>query len=309
MQLNRILIIILLLFPFSCSSADLVRLFRNVNLEKKGIHVRLAYVPRGLYEKPFIIKFDNLLHTISDGTVTVNAFNVYTVGNYDKVPPGDDPSVTNFLDPTSPFKDAWFGVYIIVDDELSAGRRFILGNPHGMPGDPDNLNDNALLLLPALDQKIIVWSTRESQKGYTWEQFNSEFHFTVQKGTRVTADNIIDRRGRTWRKLTGSFDTIAALTDIDKTRMGRFSSIRAYVGLPEPSVYNIVPPWHSVIIRGSIAARYFPCTETPFWAVVYYNGSAFITKSGAEVDYWETGKLRGLLEKMFNGLEIDCASP
>ncbi len=303
----RALVIISLLFTISCTSADVVRLFRNVNLEKKGIHLRLTEIPRGLYEKPFKIKFDNLLHTISNGSVTVNAFNVYTVGNYDKVPPLDKASVTNFLDPLSPFKDAWFGVYIILDDELSAGRRFILKNPHGSPGDPANLNDDSLLLLPALDQKIIVWSTKETQGGYSWEQFNKEFYFTVRKGTRVAAENISDRHGRSWRKLTGSFDTIAALTDIATTRMGRFSSIRAYVGLPDQSVYAVVPPWHPVIIRGSIAARYFPCTETPFWAVVYYNGSAFTTNDGMKVDNWESGELRRHFEKMFDGLEIECA--
>jgi hypothetical protein len=307
MRLNRALIIIPLIFAISCTSADIVRLFRNVNLEKKGIHLQLTTIPHGLYKKPFIIQFDNLLHTISDGAVTVNAFNVYTVGNYDKVPPQDDASVANFLDPSSPFKDAWFGVYIILDDELSAGRRFILKNPHGLPGDLANLNDDSLLLLPALDQKIIVWSTRENQKDYSWEEFKKEFHFNLQSGSRVAAEITTDRQGRSWRKLTGSFDTIAALTDITITRMGRFSSIRAYVGLPDSSVYAIVPPWHPVIIRGSIAARYFPCTRTPFWAVAYYNGSAFTTNNGMKVDNWETGGLRRLFEKMFDELEIECA--
>ncbi len=307
MRNARNIILTLLFLSISCSSADVVRLFRNVNLEKKGIHVRLAYVPRGMYEKPFMIKFDHLLNSISDGSVIINAYNIYTVGNYDKVSTLHTESVTNFIDPLSQFKDSWFGVYIIVDDELAAGRRFILKNPHGMPGDADNLKDESLLLLPALDQKIIVWSTHENQKNYSWNRFNNEFRFAVKEGIRVKSEFITDPLGRSWRKLTGDFDTTAALTDTGLTRMGCFSSIRSYVGLPSNAVYKMVTPWHSVVIKGTIVARYFPCHTTPFWAVVYYNGSAFTTKNGKSVDNWKHGDLKEKLEKMFTELEIGCS--
>ena len=67
-----------------------------------------------------------MLRDISDGAVRVRAYNMYTVGNYEKLSPPSIQDVTNFLDPTCKFKDTWFGVYIILDDEKALGRRFIL---------------------------------------------------------------------------------------------------------------------------------------------------------------------------------------
>ncbi len=165
----------------SCSPADVVRLFKNVNLEKKGIHVKLSYIPRGMHPEPFVIKFDRMLADISDYAVQIMAYNIYTVGNYDKIQPRSNTGVSNFLDPDCKFKDAWFGVYVIIDDDYTLGRRFILKNPHGRPDDLSNLNDRSLLLLPNLDQKIIVWSTHQNQKNYTWPDFIREFYFNMKK--------------------------------------------------------------------------------------------------------------------------------
>jgi len=307
MRIKKVPLIMLLLIFVSCSAADLARLVRNVDLKKLGIHVRLAGVPAGIYEKPFMIKFDTMLRDISDGTVMIRAYNVYTVGSYEKVSSPCLQDVTNFIDPTSRFKDAWFGVYIILDDENGLGRRFMLANPAADPAYLANLNDRSLLMLPELDQKIILWSSHQNQDGYTWEKFSAEFSFARHEGSPLKVETISDRSGRLWRRLTGDFDTRSALTDTSLTDMKLFSSIRNYVGLPTKEVYNLVDTWHPIVITGSIAARYFACAGTPFWAVAYYNGSAFTTKQGRRVSTWDQTDLRKELEKMFNDLEIDCA--
>jgi hypothetical protein len=291
----------------SCSAADVVRLFKNVNLDKKGIHVKLSYIPRGMHQEPFVIKFDRMLWDISDGAVRVMAYNIYTVGNDDKIQPGPNTDISNFLDPYSKFKDAWFGVYAIIDDDYTLGRRFILKNPHGEPDDLSNLNDQSLLLLPNLDQKIIVWTTHQRQKNYTWLDFDREYYFTLKKNTTLRTETIADRLGQSWHKITGDFDTVAALTDINVADMKLFSSIRNLVGLPDARVYTLVNPWHTVTIKGSVLTRYFRCSEKCFWAVVYYNGSAFIAKNGRHIDNWEQTDLRSIFNSMFDKIEIGCA--
>ncbi len=306
MRLKKFPLIMLLLLFVSCSAADLARFVRNVNLEKLGVHVRLAGVPAGIYEKPFMIKFDSMLSDISDGVVMIRAYNVYTVGSYEKVADPCIQNVTNFIDPTSKFKDAWFGVYIILDDEKGLGRRFMLADPGGDPADLANLNDRSLLMLPELDQKIILWSSHQNQDGYTWEKFSADFRFTRREGSELKIETIFDRRGRSWRRLTGDFDTRSALTDTALTDMKLFSSIRNYVGLPTEEVYKQVDPWHPIVITGSIAARYFACSGAPFWAVAYYNGSAYTTKQGKQISTWSQTDVRLVLEKMFDDLEIDC---
>src|SRR4030042_718414 len=87
MRYKKLAMIAAVAVLFSCNAADVTRLFKNVNLEKMGIRVNLSNVPPGLYDKPFIIKFDKLLRDISNGAVRVKAYNVYTVGNYDKILP------------------------------------------------------------------------------------------------------------------------------------------------------------------------------------------------------------------------------
>jgi hypothetical protein len=288
--------------------ADLAHVFKDVNLEKKGIRIKLHRVPTGLYREPFIVAFDKMLSDISDEAVRIRAINLYTVGNYDKLSPRSIREVSNFLDPTCKFKDTWFGVYVIMDDRENLGRRFILKDPGGKPDDLDNLNNRSLLMLPALDQKIIVWSSHQHQAGYTWERFIREFHFDVRKDTKLTAETVTDRHGRAWRRITGSFTTNAALTDTARTNMSLISSIRSYVGLPNSEVYARVKPWHALIIRGSISARYFRCSDTAFWAVAYYNGGAFYDTAGRFIDNWEQTDLRKVLETMFDDLEIGCVN-
>lgn len=114
------LIFIAIVTPLiSCSVADLVRRVRNVDLETQGIVVKLSWTPPGMYEKPFMIEFDSLLNEISNGAINIHSYNIYTVENYDKQPGISISGVTNFLDPNSRIKDAWFGLYVIIDD--SAG--------------------------------------------------------------------------------------------------------------------------------------------------------------------------------------------
>lgn len=290
-----------------CGPADIARLFKNADPEESGIHVRFDRVAPGLYREPFSIRFDRMLSGISHGRVLVTAYNIYTVGNYQKTTPGADPHVSNFLDPESKFKDAWFGVYIILDDDIGMGRRFILADPHGKPDDLANLNERSLLLLPELDQKIIVWSSHQNQENYTRADLDREFYFYRKKGSRLETNILTDRRGMSWRSITGDFETMAALTDTGKTGMKLFSSIRNYIGLPSAAVYERVGPWHPVLIRGRVLARYFRCSGAFFWAVVYYNGAAFTDRSGRRVDNWRDTDLRAVFDEMFQNMQIGCA--
>jgi len=292
----------------SCSTDTTVRLFRNVNLENMGIHLKLNNVPKGLHDEPFVIKFSNILYNFSDGAVDVTAYNAFTVGNREKTSPQSIESVSNFLDPFSKFKDTWFGVYILIDDLRGKGKKFILNKPDGSPDEEINLNVQSLLTLTAIDQKLITWSTHQNQKDYGWNDFEREFYFHIRKGTGIKQESVSDRRGRKWYKYSGEYETIAALTDIEKTDMSLFSSIRAYMGLPDTEVYKSVNPWHPLVIKGSICVRYFNCSNVKFWAVVYYNGSAFKNKNGMQIDTWLNTDLQHVLSTMFESLEIDCVS-
>lgn len=306
MRFIRLAVIAALGLCVSCSFADFAQMFKNVNLEKQGINLKLVNVPKGLYQTPFIIQFDKMLSDISDGEVQIKAYNVFTVGNYDKISPQSIKDVTNFLDPTCKFKDTWFGVYIVMDDSGELGRNFILKDPSGKPDDLNNLKDRSLLMLPELDQKIILWSSHQHQSNYSWEQFKKEFHFPIRKGTALKTEIVTDKQGRSWYKITGEFDTNSALTDTALSDMSLFTSIRSYIGLPNAAVYARVPPWHDLIIKGSIMTRYFKCNDIAFWAVVYYNGGAYYDKTGRFVDNWKTTDLRMVLDKMFQDLQLDC---
>ena len=174
----RIWICAAMIAAVSCTAADVTRTVKNVNLGRKGIHLRMRFVPEGMHREPFVIQFSEYLHKISGGKVVVDAYNVYTVGDFRKVEADTLPGVSNFLDPNSKFKDAWFGVYLILDDDRTYGRRFMLRDPRGRPDAIENISDDAVLLLPALDQKIIVWSSHHGHEGYTMDNLEKEFHFT-----------------------------------------------------------------------------------------------------------------------------------
>lgn len=296
----------ILITASSCDFSDVVRFIKNINIEKEGIRLSYGYVTSGMYQKPIIIRFNDMLKETSRGRVDVDAVNSFTVGGYTKIPGTSIPGVTNFLDPTSLYKDSWFGVYFIFDDNDGKGKRFILKNPSGKPDDSANFNDESLLLLPHLDQKIIVFSSHEGQDQYTLDTLDREFYFKKRPGTPMVSENIVDDRGRSWYKITGEFDSIAALTDRSLTSMGLISSIRAYTGQPNEQVYAMLKPWHPIVLKGSIYARYFPCAQKKFWAVVYYNASAFTTKQGHQVDNWANAELQREFNAMFKGLIVDC---
>jgi len=81
-------------------------------------------------------------------------------------------------------------------------------------------------------------------------------------------------------------------------------SLRSHIGLPTDAVYDLVEPWHPVFIRGSVTVRYFEQAITPFWAIAYCNGSAFITRQGELIDTWASGELPQLYERMFQALAL-----
>ncbi len=279
----------------------------NVDLEEHGITLQFNNIPQGMWKKPIIRRFSRMLRVISDNTINIYAINAYTVGSFKKDKNRKYISgVSNFIDPYSRFKDTWFGVYLILDDTRGLGRRFMLKNSSGVPSDLDNLRVDSLLQLPAMDQKLIFWSSHSGQKGYTLKHLGQDFYFTKRKGSTVIRTLFTDPEEREWLNIYGEFDTISALTDISRTDMGLLNSIRAYTGLPNEEVYRHVPPWHPVTIKGIVRARYFPCANTGFWAVVYYNGCTFTMKNGRTIDTWANTDLQDVLEEIFGNMRITC---
>jgi len=288
-----------------CVAATLVRWVQNVNPEDYGVRLRFHALPRGLYRSPFVIDFSQLLRQMSGGQVDIQALNAYVVGDFTQ-PEGRRRSwrYSNFLDPHGPFKDSWFGVYIILDDVDGRGRRFMLTHPEGPAGDFENLRPAALRAVPMLDQKLIVWSTHERQAGYSFERFEEEFYFDFKPGSELVLEELRDTWRRRWLRLSSVQQTIAAVTDTRLTRMAWLTSLRSHIGLPTEEVYRLVRPWHPVEIKGAVTVRYFEAATRPFWAIAYYNGCAFETEQGEVVDTWQDGALRRRYEQMFMDLDL-----
>jgi len=280
--------------------------FENYDLrQERGITLSYRYTTPGLYRKPFIINFRDYLKKMSDGRLDLDSVNTYTSGNYE--PTGDcklKVDYSNFLDPECRFVNAWFGAYLIFDDASDDAKKFMLKDPSASPEDPANFNLDSIAMIPEMDQKLIVWSTHEAQAGYTWEQFEKDFFFN--RKTDIVTGNFRDRQNRSWMKLTGEFETIAALTDTSKTQMGLTDSLRAYIGLPTADVYRVVDPWYTFRLKGSLAVSYYKCTRQNFWAIVYYNGAAFRTKDGRQIDTLGSTDIEREFLKMIDSLHLQC---
>ncbi|MGB5216715.1 MAG: hypothetical protein WBN66_00315 [Smithella sp.] len=285
-------------------TSKLIRVVASYDLKKRGIYLRYKYTPIGIQNKPFLLDFGNRIEKLSRGKIILDVINTYTIGSMDKDPSGKIHTVNNFLDPTSKFKDAWFGAYIVFDDPSGRGRRFFLKNPEGRPDSYDNFNINSISELPKLDQMLIVLNTHKNQKGFNEDKFMDTFPF--DKNLNYKFDLISDEKNRSWYKITSAFDTISALTDTSITDMTKLYTIRGFVGLPDEKVYALVSPWHRITIKGSVITRYFNCPKVKFWCVVYYNGTSFINKKGEKVDTWENTDIQDEFYKMFTGLEIEC---
>jgi hypothetical protein len=292
-----------------CNPADLVRILEGYDLRRhRAINLNFGFIPKGLYQKPFVIDFSKFLKDMSKGAIDLDAVNAYTVGDYAHI---DDnlrrsSRYSNFLDPRCRFKDSWFGVYFIFDDAQGRGRRFVLQDPNGPPDDFGNMKPDALSMVPSMDQKLIVFSTHDGQKGYSMEQFEREFYFRLKPGTEMTAEPVVDGVGRSWVKVSATYESISALTDTRKTNMGMLSSLRCYIGLPTDDVYALVDPWHAFDLPGCVMVRYFARATNSFWAMAYYNGSTFVRKDGFHFDPWRQTDLRSLMEQMFLRLELNC---
>ncbi|HYO65042.1 MAG TPA: hypothetical protein VEU33_03080 [Archangium sp.] len=280
---------------------------QNVDLKKeRGIHLEYRYVPRGLYSKVFRIPFSDYLKEMSNGQLQLDAINTYTVGSYKQSPTCKHKlEYSNFIDPECRFVNAWFGVYLIFDDTDGRGRGFMLKDAKADPTNPDNFRPESIRQVPELDQKLIVYSTHEGQRNYGWEDFEKDFRFVEVSAPQL--EQVTDAQGRIWLKQTGAYETIAALTDTKKTKMELFSSIRVYTGLPTEEVYRQVDPWYPMVIKGSVLARYFDCPRSRFWALAYYNGSAFTRKDGTQVDTYADPGLVAEYERAFQQIELECA--
>ncbi len=286
--------------------ADIVRLV-NVNLEKKGIQLSYGYVPCGLQKKPFIIQFRKLLRKYSLKQINVDAINTFIMGNYDKCGKTSPfPDVTNMLDPFNTFKDAWFGVYFIFDDTSNQGKKFMLKDTTAPPHELTNINIKSLIKLTELDQMMVVYSTNQGNKQFYAFHFMRNFPFIPLSEDKPKSSIFTDKQKRKWVTIYGEYETIAALTNIKITNMRRFKSVRAYFGIPVSHIYTYVDPWHKIILKGKIFARYFNCTQNRFWAIVYFNSSSFQRKDGRYIDNWKDSGIQKEFYQMLNHLQIKC---
>ncbi len=316
--------------------AAAARIVRNTNLRKRGVRLKYGYVPRGMYSKPFIEDFSEKLLSMTkgeaEGFIEIDAVNSFTVGNFEKDEGAVLSDTANMLDPTSKFKDSWFGVYLVFDDECGRGRRFFLKEPKEDPTDPDNFNTRSMVRIPEVDQKLIVWTTEQGRRCYGWREYIREFHFLptsertacpvidlrgqgrwtprIDRKTNKQHALFKDHQGRKWKKVEGDYATLAACTDTTQTDMELLGSIRAFVGLPEPALYEYVKPWHEITIQGIVLARHFGPREGGFWAIVYFNGTKFertnpATGEKETVSTWKSTDLQQVFDKMFRNLEIE----
>lgn len=293
-----------------CIFGRLVHLFQHADLGQSNISLSFADAPRGMYQRPFRIdKFGDMLSDVSQGAIDVEAYNVYSLGDcfpeYGLWPK----CYSSFLDPKSRYKDLWAGVYFIVDDAPGKGRRFMLQDPeHGDPQDWAQFKPGSLRSLPEADQKMIFWQSHDGQTPkYTRADLERDFYFRLKAGTHVEHSFVADAWARTWLRLSATYETRAALTDIQQTKMGLTTTLRAYTNLPNAEVYALVEPWHPVELGGYVWTRYFASQHgQSFWAVFYVNGSAFRRKDGVWVDTWTQGPLRHEMKRMFWDTDIDC---
>lgn len=285
----------------------IVRTTGNVDLRARGIELEYGYVATGLRARPYILPFSHSIRKFSKGRINIEVINCYTVGGFEKDDNASMSGVSNFYDPTSKFKDTWFGVFIVMDDASGRGKAFMLKEPWKDPAETANINPESLIALPRIDQAVVVHTTHQKEKGYQFSRFLKDFPFEQTPGSEPVIQTFEDNKMRTWLKVTSSFNTVSGLTDIKKTDMSLTSSIRAFVGLPDERVYEQVDPWHPVTLKGSLLARYFHCAKQGFWAVVYFNGSSFATKQGKTIDTWEGTDIQKEFEKMFNHLKIGCS--
>ncbi len=226
-------------------------------------------ISKGMYKKPFKIEFGTLLNEFSNNKVDIEAINTYTLGNFNKLSGCNKKMkwVSNIIDPTSKFKDSWFGCYIIFDDENNKGKKYVLKNPDKATNSLTNIKTSSMLSLTELDQKIVTWSSHDGHKGYTMEMHDKSFVFK-QKGD-IKTFTINDSSDREWLKIDGSFKTTSIIPDLNLTDLRLTKSNRSYAGLPNKNVFNFVDPWHDIIFHGSNICRYFKGKEVNFWANVY----------------------------------------
>ena len=284
----------------------IVRAAGSYNLSDRGIRLQYDYISPGLRSEPFIFPFDHSIRKFSRGRIALDVVNTYTVGSYRKDRGARIASVSNFYDPTSRFKDSWFGVFIIFDDPPGRAKNYMLKDPAGDPAAIENLNPEALIELPRLDQMVVVHTTHQKQKGYRFNRFLRDFPFRQHGDNGPAVSTTRDAMDRTWLTINSAYETVSGLTDVSQTDMNLLTSIRAFVGLPSDRVYEHIDPWHAILIKGTMHARYFPCEHESFWAVVYYNGTAFTTKQGLHIDTWENSDIKQEFKKMFLNLEIGC---
>lgn len=284
---------------------NIMRLVAGVNLKKYGIKFQMNNIADGLYKKPFIIEFGTLLKDFSGSQVDIEAINAYTLGNFNKISLPDKKlkRISNILDPTSKFKDSWFGCYIIINDEQGKGRKYLLKNPDKSPGSLENIRTESMLKLTELDQKLVTWSSHDGQKNYTREDHDKNFFFK-QLG-KIKTETVKDLKEREWLKIDGSFNTYSLLPDISNTHMSLTKSNRCYAGLPNKHVYKYVSPWHDIIFHGSNICRYFEGADVGFWANVYFGGVEFKYADNTKINNWENTDLNKIFYDMFLYLDIE----
>ncbi|ERP31678.1 hypothetical protein [Chitinivibrio alkaliphilus] len=155
---------------------------RGISLRDWNIYMAYPELSSGLYQEPFLIDFRELFRVF--GKRELEILNTYTVGQYLRRGRHWQGS---FYFPQSLYKDSWFGVFFVFDDEKHRGRDFMLLDPYGDPRNPENISPNALEELPRVDQRCIYFSSRQVEK-YSLADLETDFLWKIlRKSLHVSA--------------------------------------------------------------------------------------------------------------------------
>ncbi len=272
---------------------NVIRAAKGTDPEKEFVSIKYPYLNCELYRKPFIIDFSGYLKQF--GNIDVDAINSYTVGQPVKK---DGLWTCGFYNPMSEFKEAWFGAYVVFDDDKGRGRKFMLDNADGTPDELDNISTKAMSKLTETDQRLVFYSSHNNNS----KPLKEGFFFTPGEESVTT----VEKDGISWKSLQVSFETKSTTPNFKTAPMGLFSTIRGYCAIPDKETVPNLTPWHDTTMHGQFYSRYVKGEHgRSFWIVVYSCGTEFKLTDGTMINTW-TPKLKELFHQMFMELKIEA---
>ncbi len=250
-----------------------------------GFAITYGYIPPEFTQK--IFKMDNFERILRlrfvAGIRLGSAINTYTVGTRR--------GATNyFFDPASTYKDAWIDVCIVYDDSEGVSRTFMLRDPSGDPSDLANIRIDSVISIGAADQRLVYLSAARGAR-LKYPSLAWRFHFDKAGATTSDIRPKWGDDGADWLVIDAYADSHSLLPDLDIVSKEK-NPILALVGVPGPSVYEALWPWHAVHFSALGGVRYIDIDgATPAWAVFYANAAQFWTKDAEQLtDNWPAAR-------------------